>query len=196
MPEIFRLKAKRQAHTVVGEESFQVGIHRLMRTQHGEHLEQAGLNQVLPAQEGAFQARLHARELGAVLVEETAEAGSVTGRKRGDLPLHRRNVRRAVELAARAELDPVLRIQPHHFDFGAQAGSGGLEDFLQHARVKEESRPEIELVAVRLDAGGASADDGQTFEDFYLQASRRQQNGGSQSARTSANDESLFSHEM
>ena len=131
--EIFRLKAKRQAHTVVGEESFQVGIHRLMRTQHGEHLEQAGLHQVLPAQEGAFQARLHERELGAVLVEETAEAGSVIRRKRGNLPLHRRYVRRAVQFAARPELDPVLRIQPHHFDFGAEAGSGGLEDFLQHA---------------------------------------------------------------
>ena len=139
-----------------------------MRTQHGEHLEQAGLNQVLPAQEGAFQARLHERELGAVLVEETAEAGSVLGRKRGNLPLHRRYVRRAVEFAARPELDPVLRIQPHHFDFGAKAGPGGLEDLLQHAGVKEESRPEIELVAVRLDAGGASADDRQTFDDFYL----------------------------
>ena len=166
-----------------------------MRTEHRQHLEQAGLHQVLPAEEGAFEARLHAarawcgsrrgnrRKPGASAGASAAICRSIAG-----------NVRRAVEFAARAKLNPILRIEPHHFDLAPQAGAGGSEDFIQHARVKEESRPEIELVAVRLDARGAPADEGQTFEDFYAHARGREQNGRSQSARASADDESLFSH--
>jgi hypothetical protein len=64
----------------------------------------------------------------------------------------------------------------------------GADNFFEHAGIKEESRAEIELVAVRLEAGRAPTNDGQTFEDSYLQALRRQQNGGSESARAGADD--------
>ena len=164
-----------------------------MRTQHGEHLEQAGLHQVLPAEEGAFQARLHERELGAVLVEETAEAGSVIRRKRGNLPLHRRYVRRAVEFAARSELiriaGPAAPFRPRHAGSFRRRGI-----FLPTLVGKEKGRAEIKLVAVGLKSGGASTNDRQTFYNFYFEALRRQQYGGSQSARPGTDDESLFTH--
>ena len=113
-----------------------------------------------------FQARLHQRELGAVLGEEPAEARRVGGRELGDLLFHPRDVRCAIHFAARAEDDAILRIKPDHFNFAAQFRAADPENFLEHARVEKKSRAEIKLVAVRLDAGGASADDGQALDDL------------------------------
>ena len=63
---------------------------------------------------------------------------------------------------------PILRIEPHHFDLGAERRARGGEDFLEHPRVEEEGRPEIELEPVRLDRRGAAADNRQTLEDFHF----------------------------
>ena len=73
--------------------------------------------------------------------------------------------------------------------------SGGAEDFFEHARVKEEGRAEIELVAVGLDARRAPADDGEALDDFDFHARRSQEDGGGESARAGADDDGFFRHE-
>ena len=95
--EVFRLEGKRQANAVIAKEASEIGVHRLMRTEHRQHLEQAHVDEVLPAEERRLEARLHPRELGAVFVEKTAEARRVVRRDRGDLLLHARDVGRRIE---------------------------------------------------------------------------------------------------
>ena len=56
------------------------------------------------------------------------------------------------------------------------------EDFFEHARIEKERRAEIELVAVRLDARRAPADDGKAFEDFHAHARGREENGRGKTA--------------
>ena len=72
----------------------------------------------------------------------------------------------ALNLAAFAKDDPVLRIEPHHFHLRAQCRAGRGENFLKHARIKKEGRSEIELEAVRLNRRRASADDGRRSSIF------------------------------
>ena len=95
--EVFRLEGEREADARVAEEAAEIGVQRLMRAKHREHLQQAQVDEVLPAEERRLEARLHALELGAILVEEAAEARRVARRDRGDLLLHARDVRRRVE---------------------------------------------------------------------------------------------------
>ena len=151
MPRYFDWKGEREADARIAKEAAEIGVHRLMRPEHREHLEQAHVDEVLPAEERRLQARLHALELGAILVEETAETRRVARRDRGDLLLHARDIRRRVQLAALAEDDAILRIEPHHFHLVAERRARRGEDFFEHARVEEKRRAEIELESVRLD---------------------------------------------
>ena len=192
--EVFRLETERQAHALVLEETLEVGVHRLMRAEHREHFQEAGVNQILPAEKGRLEARLHGGELAPVLVEEAAEAGRVSGGESGDLLLHLDDVWRAIELSTGTELNAILRVEPDHLDFVAQARARRSKDFLEHARVEEERRPEVEFVPVRLDARRAPADDGEALDDFNFHASRSQKYGGGESARAGAYDDGFFRH--
>ena len=58
-----------------------------------------------------------------------------------------------------AENDPVLWVEPDQFDLLAQACAGRGKDFVEHARVQEKGRAEIEFEAVSLDGRRSSADD-------------------------------------
>ena len=91
--EIFRLKGKRQADARVAKKASEISVDRLMRAQHRKHFQQPHIDQVLPAEERCFKTRLHAPELGAIFVEETAETWRVARRDRGDLLFHARDVR-------------------------------------------------------------------------------------------------------
>ena len=97
MPRYFDWKENARRMRGSRKKRPQVSVHRLMRTKHRQHLQQARVDEVLPAEERRFQARLHALELGAVLVEKTAETRRVAWRNRGDLLLHARDVRRRVQ---------------------------------------------------------------------------------------------------
>ena len=157
--EVFRLKGKREADARVAEEAAEIGVERLMRPEHRQHLEQA---RVARGPASRRRASPGTAPCAASFVRfssmKAAEARRVAGRDRGDLLLHARDVRRGVDLAARAEHDAVLRIEPHHFHLRAERRAGGGEDFLEHARVEEKGRAEIELEAVRLDRRRAPAD--------------------------------------
>src|SRR5690242_656257 len=165
-----------------------------MRTQHWQHFEQAHLHQVLPAEKRAFETRLHGCELGAILIEETAKTRRIRWRERGNLILHCSNVGSAVEFAACAELNTVLRIEPHHFHFVAQACARNLKNLLEHAGIEEEGRAEVECESIRLDAGSASADDGQAFNNFHAHSGSSQKDRRGEAARAGADNENLFSH--
>ena len=114
--EVFRLKAKCQTNPVIGEEAFQIGVHGLMRTEHRQHFEQAHLHQVLPAEKGALETRLHQAELGAVFIQKSAEAWRVGRSEFRDFAFHPGDVRRRVDMATRAELNPVLWVESHQLD--------------------------------------------------------------------------------
>ena len=79
-------------------------------------------------------------------------AQSLPGRNRGDLTLYLRYVRRAIEFSASAKLNPVLRVQLDQLHLTLETGSGGLENFVQHAGIEKESGTKIELVALGLDS--------------------------------------------
>ena len=165
-----------------------------MRAEHREQLEHPHINEILPAVEGRLQARLHACELGAIFIEETAEAGGVSGSDRGDLLLHSRDVGRGIDPPAAAEDDAVLRIEPHHFHLRAERRAGGGEDFLQHARVEEKGRAEVELEPIGLDGRRAPADGRQPLDDFHFHARSGEQDGGSEAAGACADDDDFFLH--
>ena len=98
----------------------------------------------------------------------------------------------ACNLAAFAKNDPILRIEPHHFHLRAQRRAGSGENFLEHARVKEERRAEIELEAVRLNRRSASADGRESLEHFHFHSRSGEENGGSEAAGTGADDNDIF----
>ena len=177
------------------EKALKIDVDRLMRTQHRKHFQQPHIDQVLPAEERCLKTRLHAPEFRAIFVEETAETWRVARRDRGDLLLHACDVRCRVQLAAFAEDDAVLRIEPHHFHLRAQRRAGGGENFLEHARVKEERRAEIELEAIRLDRRSASADGRESFDDLHFHSRSGEENGGSETAGTGADDNDIFFHD-
>ena len=128
------------------------------------------LQQVAPAEERPFQARPEPLQLVAVVGEEPADVRRVGRAELGDLGFEPRHVRRAVELAAGAEDEAVLRVEPDHRHF-ARAGRGRRpEDAFEHPRVEEERRPEVEAEAVGLDRGAPAADARQPLEDVNVEA--------------------------
>ena len=165
-----------------------------MRAEHRQHLEQARMEKIAPAMERRLKARLHARELGAVFLHEPVETRRVARCDGGDLPLHFRDVRRGVDLPAAAGDDAVLRIEPLHFHLRPERGAGGGEDFLQHARIKEKGRAEVELEAIGLDGRRAPADGREALEDFHFHARSREEDGRGESAGPCADDDDVFAH--
>jgi hypothetical protein len=77
--------------------------------------------------------------------------GASFGDNVGNLLFHLADVRGAIQLAAGAELNAILRVEPDHFHLLSQRCTGGLENLVQHARVEKEGRAEIKCEPVRLD---------------------------------------------
>ena len=190
--EVFRLKGERQADARVAEEAAEIGVQRLMRPEHRQHLQQARIDEVLPAEEGRLEARLHARELGAVL---RPGSGGSPARRRARWP-------RSAAPSARCRA--WRRISPPPPNMMRYCGSSRTistssrsdvpaagEDFLQHPRVEEKRRAEVELEAVRLDRRSAPADGRQPLEDFHLHARGGEQDGGGEAAGAGADDDGI-----
>ena len=94
-----------------------------------------------------------------------------------DLVLHPGEVRSSVQLATPAEDDPVLRVEPDEFYLLAQACGGHGEDFVEHPRIEEKSRAEIEPEAVSLDRRRPPPDDRHSLQEFDSNTSAREQDG-------------------
>ena len=108
------------------------------------------------------------------------------------MALHVRYVQRAIELSASAKLNPVLGIQLDHLHLALKTGSCRLENLIQNAGIEKERWAQIELVALGLDARGASANDGQSLQDFYSDPGAGQEDGRRQAPGAGANDDYLF----
>ncbi len=153
------MEGKREADARVAEEAAEISVDRLMRPEHREHLEQAHVEEVLPAEERRLEARLH--PLRAWCDFHRGNGGS-PGASPGAIAAICCSIRAmsgvAFNLAALAENDAILRIEPHHFHFLAERRAGRGENFFEDARVEEKRRTEIELEAVRFDRRRAAAD--------------------------------------
>src|SRR4051812_46163469 len=139
-----------------------------MRAQHRQHLQEPEIDEVLPPEERRLQTRLHALELGAIFIEETAETRRVVRREGSDLLLHALDVGGCAEFAAVSKNDAVLRIEANHLHLGTQRSAGRGEDFLEHARVEKKRRTKVELEAVRFDRRRPAADEWQPLEKFHF----------------------------
>ena len=106
----------------------------------------------------------------------------------------RGDVGRRLNLAALAEDDAILRIEPHHFHLLAKRRAGGGEDFFEHARVEEKRRTEIEPEAVRFDRRSPPADRREPLDDFHFHSRRGEKNGRGQAAGTGADDDDVLFH--
>jgi hypothetical protein len=138
---------------------------------------------------------LHERELRAVFLKKSREAGGIVGLHRSYLMLHCCDVRCSIYSAAGSKLNPVLRIEAHHFDFIPQGRASGTKNFVEDALVEKESRTEIEFEAIGFDARSATADHWEPFENADTQSSSGELNGCGQSTGTSANDNDILVHE-
>jgi hypothetical protein len=92
-------------------------------------------------------------------------------------------------LSAATEDEAILRIEAHEFDFARERGAGGAHDFLQHARVEEKSRAEVEAESLGLDRGSAAADEWQALDDAHAQPRRSEQNGRGQTTGACTDDD-------
>ncbi len=122
-----------------------------MGAQVGKKLEQLRIKEIAPAGEGGFEGGLHQAQLAAIVGQVAFETVRILRRDLPDLFLHPRHVGGAIEGGAIAENDAVLRVEPDQFEFVLQGSAGGLEDFVQHARVEEEGGTDIEAETVGLD---------------------------------------------
>ncbi len=122
-------------------------------------------------------------ELHPVLGHEPAKLGRVIRRNLRDLRHHPLDVRRAVQLAARPENQPVLRVELFHRHFAVQIAPGRREDLLENLRVQEKRRPEIKPVAVALEGRRPPANARLSLNHGHVQAGLGQQHRRGQAAR-------------
>ena len=185
-PEILRLKRKREPHALITKEAFQIGIQRLMGTQHGKHLQQTLVEQIPPSKERSLQTGLHAPELGAILIDKTTESRRVARNDRRNLPLHAPEIRCRIQLATLAENDPIVGIEPDKVDLVAQARSRRAQDFVKHTRVEKKRRTQIESEPVSLNRRRPAAQDRTPLKHCNLQPGTGKQDGRGQTSRTSS----------
>ena len=82
-----------------------------------------------------------------------------------------------------------MRVETPELDMILQTFAAGFEDVLQDARIKEEGRADIELIAARrMDRAGTPAHSGFSFEHGDGHALARQQHGGGKPSWASANN--------
>jgi hypothetical protein len=98
-------------------------------------------------------------------------------RQLGDLRHHALEVRRRVQLPARAEGDAVLRVELRHRHFLEKVASDFLKNLLQDLRVEEKGGTKIEAIAIALDNRSAPAHARLLFQNGDFRARFGEQHG-------------------
>jgi len=164
-PEIFRLKREGQPDPLVTEKRAQFRVQAPPRLQERHQLEQVGSRQVTPRLERLLQEGREPRKLLPVRLHESREGARVGRREPGHLGLHPGNIGGREQLPARAEHQPILRVESHHLDLLSEIAAAGGEDLFEDPRIEEERRPQVELEALgRGDRAGPAARYGQPFD--------------------------------
>ena len=82
-----------------------------------------GLDQVMPAQERGLEDRAEPVHLDPVVVQEAGELDGIVRRQRGDRPFHSRHVAGGLQLAAAAEDQVILGVQPDQVHLPAEVAA-------------------------------------------------------------------------
>ena len=136
-----------------------------------------------------LQHRPEGFELGAVVVEKPAHVARIGRRQASDLLLQPVEIGGGANGTAALEDEVVLRVETLELDMILQPFAAGFEDILQDARIKEEGRADIELIAAgRMHRAGTPAHSGFSFEHGDGHALPRQQHGGGKPSWASANN--------
>ncbi len=151
-----------------------------------------GLDQVMPAQERRFEDRAEPVHLHPVLVQEAGELDGIVRRERGDRPLHPRHVAGRLQLAAAAEDQVILRVQPDKLHLAAEVAADRAIDRFEHARIEEERRPQVEPEALALDRGRSGRRRGRGARGPSPGTRRRRAAWRRQPARPRPDDHDLF----
>ena len=113
-PEVLGLEREGEADARIAEVASQVAIERFPGPDDRQEFQELPAEEVLPAEEGSFETRLKPRHLVTVLVEEALDVSRIVGVELRDLRLQTSDVGRAVDRAAGAEGDAILRVEAHH----------------------------------------------------------------------------------
>ena len=187
--QVFALERKRQADARVLEVARQVAVHRLGRPQQRQRADRVELQEVEGTVESLLQHRPEGLQLAPVVLHVVGQPGGVVRRQPGDFLGHAVQVAARPDLAAAAEDQAVVRVEPDHLDLVLEPAAADREDLPQDPRIEEEGRTHVEMESVGGNGPRAAPDRIQSFEYGDVAARLGQQHRGGQAARAGADDD-------
>jgi hypothetical protein len=190
------LEGKRQAHARIGKIGAQITVERTPGTQQGQKPEHVWSQDITPPQEGGFETRSEARQLGTVVSEETPQRCSIRRGKPGNFLLHTSDVGGSIDLSASSKDQPILRIEPYEVDFLGQVVPCSGINLGEYAWIQKERRTKVKAKPVCCKGRRPPTHARQPFEDFDLYTSLCQQYRGCQPSCTRPDNDHTVRHDI